>query len=292
MPAMSPEIVPLRTPGRAPRVLTIDVEDWFHVCGDDYYSDPRRWDALVSRVEKNLSRVLDRLARGGHRATLFFLGWIADRYPDLVAEAARRGHEIGVHGHLHRRAYEQSLAEFRSDLLQARESVERAGGGRARIHRAAEWSIREPGDPALRVLVEEGFACDASMTSIPPLGRADNPAGPHRIRTAAGEIVELPPLTGRGFGRTIPMGGGWPFRMLSAGRLAGAEETFRSSGRPAVFTFHPWEFDPNHPPMEGISPLLRLVHFWNLTEASERFDRWLDRDRCVALADVLPALAA
>jgi hypothetical protein len=44
--------------------------------------------------------------------------------------------------------------------------------------------------------------------------------------------------------------------------------------------------------MEGLSPLLALVHFWNFEGAASRFDRWLDADRTVALCDVLPELAA
>lgn len=273
-------------------ILTVDVEDWFHVCGDEYFSDPRRWDGFAGRIEITLARVFDVLDRGGHRATFFFLGWIAERYPELVAEAVRRGHEIGLHGHLHRRADEGSAADFRDDLLRGREEIERAGGGRTLAHRAAEWSIRAAGDPALGVLVAEGFACDASMTPVPPLGRRSNPAGPHRIALPEGAIVEVPPLTGRGFGRALPMGGGWPFRMFSAGRIRRAEEAFRAAGWPAVFTFHPWEFDSAHPPMEGLSPLLRLVHFFNLGAALERFERWLAQERCVALEDVLPRLAA
>ena len=46
---MTPRITNLRVAGRAPRVLTIDVEEWFHVCGDDYYSDPRRWSGFAPR---------------------------------------------------------------------------------------------------------------------------------------------------------------------------------------------------------------------------------------------------
>jgi len=288
-----PVITPLRCPGRAPRVLTIDVEDWFHVCGDDYYSDPRRWDTFRSRVEENVRRLLDRLGRGGHRATFFFLGWVAERYPHLVAEVRDRGHELGVHGHLHLRAHELSAREFREDLRRACDAIEHASGARPASHRAAEWSIRGPGDAAVGVLADEGFVCDASITPVPPLGRADNEAGPHRITLSGGRsLVEVPPLTGPGFGRTIPMGGGWPFRMLSSSTLARAEDRFRSSGRPAVFTFHPWEFDVRHPPMEGLSPLLALVHFWNFEGAASRFDRWLDADRTVALGDVLPELAA
>lgn len=290
---MTPTVTPLRTPGRAPRVLTVDVEEWFHVCGDDYFSDPRRWDSFTPRVEQNLVFLLDRLSRGGHRATFFFLGWIAERYPHLVSEAVRRGHEIGVHGYLHRRADDQTPAEFRDDLLRARDRVEGAAGSAVSSHRAAEWSIRRPGDAAMAILAEEGFACDASMTPVPPLGDAGNEPGPHRIDLPSGRtILEVPPLTGHGFGRTIPMGGGWPFRMFSGARLARAEEAFRSSGRPAVFTFHPWEFDARHPPMEGLSPVHRLVHFWNLAGAPGRFERWLEADRSVALGDVLPVLAA
>jgi len=267
------------------------VEDWFHVCGDDYYSDPRRWESFLPRIEKTFLALLDRVERGGHRATLFFLGWIAGRHPDLVREAARRGHEIAVHGDLHRRADEMSGEEFREDLRRARERVEEASGERADAYRAAEWSIRHAGQEALAVLVEEGFLCDASMTAVPRLGRSGNPPGPHRIEFDGGSLIEVPPLTGRGFGRTIPMGGGWPFRMFSAGRLKREEDGFRDAGLPAVFDFHPWEFDAEHPAMEALDPLVKLVHFYNLRGLPDRFERWLAEDRCVALADVLPWLS-
>ncbi len=81
--------------------------------------------------------------------------------------------------------------------------------------------------------------------------------------------------------------------MFRLDRLARAEAAFRDRGWPAVFTFHPWEFDPEHPPMEGLPALLRLVHFYGLASLPDRFDAWLarDADRCVAIRDVLPALA-
>jgi polysaccharide deacetylase family protein (PEP-CTERM system associated) len=290
---MPPTVTRLRTGGRAPRVQTIDVEDWVHVCGDDYFSDPRRWARFPSRVEITIRRVFDSLAGGRHRATFFFLGWIARRHPDLVAEAVSRGHEIGVHGDLHRRADDLGPLEFRDDLLRARDGIEAAAGQRPSVHRAAEWSIRSPGDPALRVLAREGFACDASMTRVPPLGETDNEPGPHRIAFLEASIVELPPLTGRGFGRNLPFGGGGPFRMFSAKHVRGVEEGFRRAGWPAVLSFLPWEFDPNHPPMEGLPPLTRLVHFYGLTRALDRFERWLDPgDPCVAVGDALRDLAA
>jgi hypothetical protein len=187
---------------------------------------------------------------------------------------------------------EMTAGEFRDDLARARERVEEASGKPVRSYRAAEWSIRHPGEPALSVLAAEGFLCDASMTAVPPLGRKENLTGPHRIDFDRGWLIEVPPLTGRGFGRTLQMGGGWPFRMFSAERLRRDEDGFRNAGLPAVFTFHPWEFDPDHPPMEALDPLLWLVHFYNLRGLPGRFERWLATDRSVALADVLPRLAA
>jgi polysaccharide deacetylase family protein (PEP-CTERM system associated) len=286
-----PTITPLRAAGFGPRVLTIDAEDWFHICGHAEYSDPRRWDTFAPRIETTLGRLFDALAAGGHRATVFFLGWIARRYPDLPREAARRGHEIGVHGDLHRRADEMSADEFRDDLFRARGAVESASGARAATYRAAEWSIRDPGSEALAVLAAAGFRCDASMTSVPPLGSRSNLSGPHRIERDGWSLVEIPPLTGSVLGCRLPLGGAWPFRVLPEGRLAAAELAARGRGEPAVFTFHPWEFDTDHPRMPGLSPIQRTVHFLGLAGLPNRFSRWLARDRCAALDDALAGLA-
>lgn len=47
-------------------------------------------------------RILDLLDRHDARATFFLIGERAARHPELVAEIARRGHEIGHHTHTHR----------------------------------------------------------------------------------------------------------------------------------------------------------------------------------------------
>ncbi len=284
-------ITALRSAGRGPRVLTIDAEDWFHVCGHGQYSDPRRWDAYVPRIETTLGGLLDKLAAGRHRATVFFLGWIARRYPDLVREAVRRGHEIGVHGHEHRRADDMTPEEFRDDLARARDAIEAAGGAGAVAYRAAEWSIREPGAPALPALAGAGFRCDASMMPVPPLGRRSNPRGPSRIAGDGWSLTEIPPLTGSVLGVALPLGGAWPFRVLPTWRLAREEAAARGRGEPAVFTFHPWEFDRAHPAMPGLGPLQHTVHFLGLPGLPGRFARWLEGDRCVALEDALAGLS-
>jgi polysaccharide deacetylase family protein (PEP-CTERM system associated) len=286
-----PVITPLRTTGRAPRVLTVDLEDWFHVCGDGFYSDPRRWEGFAPRVEESFGTLLELLRRGGHRATVFVLGWIARRHPGLVRRAVEDGHEIGVHGDLHTRADEMTAAEFRDDLRRARDSVESAAGARSTVHRAAEWSIRSPRSGSLAVLAEEGFSCDASMMPVPPLGDAGNPNGPFRLSRDGWSLLEVPPLSGRALGVRLPLGGAWPFRTLPVARLARAEEEARSRGVPAVFTIHPWELDGEaHPTMDGLPAELRAVHFAGLRRFPERFRRWLARERTVTLSDAVARL--
>ena len=243
----------------------------------------------MPRIETTLATLFALLDQGSHRATVFFLGWIARRYPGLVQEASRRGHEIGVHGDLHRRADEMTPAEFRADLERGRGAVEAASGVAASVYRAPEWSIRHAGSWALAELARAGFSCDASTMPVSPMGAADNP-GPHRIDRDGWSMTEIPPLTGPAFGRRLPLGGAWPFRILSEARLTAAELRVRDRGEPAVFTVHPWEFDTAHPAMDGLPALTRAVHFAGRKGLSDRFARWLARDRCVTIGDVLPRL--
>lgn len=51
---------------------------------------------------------LELLERHGARATFFLVGAECERRPDLVREMARRGHELGSHGHSHERFPELS----------------------------------------------------------------------------------------------------------------------------------------------------------------------------------------
>ena len=64
--------------------LTIDIEDYYHVSAFDAVIQRADWDTMQSRVEANTHRLLAILARHAVRATFFVLGWVAERYPELV----------------------------------------------------------------------------------------------------------------------------------------------------------------------------------------------------------------
>lgn len=258
-------------------ILTVDVEDWFHVCGHAAYSDPATWAGREKRVHVGTERILELLAGTASKATFFVLGWVARQSPALVRRIAEAGHEVACHGDTHRRVFETALPEFREEVRRSRDALQQILGGPVTAFRAPEWSMLRADNPALAVLVEEGFTVDSSLTTAPPVGDPANPTRPTVLATPSGPILEVPPLMGTFFGRRALWGGGVCARLTRGSRLEAAIGSALAAGIPPVLYAHPWEFDPAHPAMPGLSPLQRLVHFAGLRRTEERWARWLKR---------------
>src|SRR5437870_8476308 len=146
--------------------LTVDVEEWFHVCGAGGSLAMEHWGELPSRVVDTTRDLLDLLDTCGVRATFFVLGWIAARYPAIVGDIVSAGHEVGSHSHLHRRVYELTLDSFTRDLEDSRLALGAAGARHVRGYRAPEWSINSRSLWALDALAAAGFAFDSSMAPM------------------------------------------------------------------------------------------------------------------------------
>lgn len=264
---------------RTAPVLTVDVEDWFHVCGHPAYSDPGTWAGREKRVHAGVERILALLDGSGSTATFFVLGWIARQNPSLVRRMADAGHEIACHGDLHRRVFEMTLPEFREDVRRSRDTVQEIVGKPVTSFRAPEWSLKSAANPAFAVLVEEGFTLDSSLTTAPPVGVPSNPDRPLTLETASGPILEVPPLMGTFFGLRAMWGGGVCSRLTRESRIQAAIDRAIAEGVPPVLYAHPWEFDDAHPPMPGLTVLQRLVHFAGRGRTEGRWRRLLARHR-------------
>ena len=174
---------------------------------------------------------------------------------------ADAGHEIACHGDRHRRVFEMSRANSARTSGESRDSLQEIVGKPVTSFRAPEWSMRSARNPAFAVLAEEGFTLDSSLTTAPPVGEPSNPERPATIETASGPILEVPPLMGTFFGFRAMWGGGVCARLTRESRVSAAIERALADGVPPVLYAHPWEFDDAHPPMPGLSPVERLVHF-------------------------------
>jgi polysaccharide deacetylase family protein (PEP-CTERM system associated) len=248
---------------RHANAITVDVEEWFHICGVGGALAPARWDSLPSRVGPTTRLLLEDLDRAGVRATFFVLGWVAERHPDLVAEIRRAGHEIGSHGFSHTRVYELTPASFADELRRSRRAVDALGALPPVAFRAPEWSISSRTPWALETLAREGFRVDASMAPLRVVGDVNGPREPHVHHTAGGDVLELPPLVADRFGQAMPLGWGWGLRMSSSRRVLRTIDRSNGRGLPAILTVHPWELDPD-PPRVALPAGLRFAHYFRL----------------------------
>jgi polysaccharide deacetylase family protein (PEP-CTERM system associated) len=270
--------------------LTVDVEDYFQVSG--FERDVRRtdWDSFESRVVVNTRSLLAMFAAHGVRATFFILGWVAEKFPELIREIDEAGHEIGSHGYWHRLIYDQSPTEFRNDLRRSQEAIERAIGRRAESYRAPSFSITNQSLWALPILVEEGFTSDSSIYPVyhDRYGIPQAEQSPHIIETSAGPILEFPPCFGAVGPLRLPISGGGYFRLLPYSVTSALlERVNRVSGRPFVFYIHPWEVDPQQPRLVAGSPLSRTRHYLNLKSTVAKLDQLLRRFRFGTISESL-----
>ena len=259
--------------------FSVDVEEWFHVCGFDWQ---RNWSALPSRVTADTRRLLDLLDRRQVRATFFVLGWVAERHPRLVADIVAAGHAIGSHSHLHHRVYDLDENAFADDLERSRRALIAAGAQSVTAFRAPEWSINGRAPWALGVLARHGFRIDSSMAPMRIVGDPAYPLSPHVRTTPHGPVHECPPFVTRRFGQHMPQGGGWGLRFTRPSIVLRRLERLNGSGTPAVFWVHPWELDP-HPPRMRLPWRQSFAHYAFLDGFERRLDEVLSRARFAPL---------
>ncbi|MBW1680648.1 MAG: polysaccharide deacetylase family protein [Deltaproteobacteria bacterium] len=272
-------------------ILTVDLEDWFHICGVEDLLPEESWGRLESRVEKNTRVILSILDRHGVKATFFVLGFVAEGHPELIRDIARRGHEIATHGYAHRRVYEMSPKAFREDLRKARAIIEEITGARILGYRAPEWSIRDDSIWAPGILEEEGFLYDSSMAPLPIIGNKAYPRVPHRAPGGAGVLWEFPPLVAPAPLTPLPLGGGWGLRVFPYRVIRHAVTALNRAGHPALFYVHPREFDRRNPKV-SLPLSRRFVLNARVARTGQRLCRLLEDFRFTTVARYLESSIA
>jgi polysaccharide deacetylase family protein (PEP-CTERM system associated) len=269
--------------------LTVDVEDYFHVSAFAGQVPRTQWDLCESRVCRNTERLLALFERVGVHATFFVLGWVAERYPQLVREIQRAGHELASHSYDHRLVYDMTPAAFVADLRRAQSVIEDAAGVRITGYRAPSFSITTSSLWALDLLASEGYTYDASIYPIrhDRYGIPDWPRHIQRIPRAGGALWEIPGSTVRRAGMNLPVGGGGYFRLLPyAWTRAGFRTLNENERRAGMFYLHPWEIDPDQPRIKA-GVLSQMRHYYNLAETESRLRRLLNEFRFATVARVL-----
>jgi polysaccharide deacetylase family protein (PEP-CTERM system associated) len=250
--------------------LTIDVEDYFQVSAFAPYIRRQDWDRRECRVERNVGRILELLAERDTKATFFTLGWIAERYPQLVRSIVAGGHELASHGYGHERASDLSEASFHDDVSRAKKLLEDIGGVAVSGYRAPSFSIGTGNLWAFTTLERAGYRYSSSIYPIrhDHYGMPDSPRFAYRVSDG---LLEIPVTTLRLMNRNLPSSGGGYFRLLpySLSRWM-LRRVNRQDREAAIFYFHPWEIDPGQPRIEGIDSKTRFRHYVNIPRMESR----------------------
>lgn len=259
-----------------PHALSIDVEDWFQVLNMAQVIDRAEWDRFELRCGDSTRRLLDLLQQRRAKATFFFLGWNAERMPDLVRDVAAAGHEIGSHGYDHRLLDELGPQGFAADLARTAAVLQGITGRRPLMFRACTWSVTARTPWAVDALLQAGIELDSSIFPVrhPDYGVPKAPLSPYRITGTAGELLEFPPLVLRTLGRRLPVGGGGYLRLFPLWFLRRGLRQQERLGFPGCVYLHPWEVDPDQPRRQ-LGLLRSFRHYVNLRGTLGKLDRLL-----------------
>jgi polysaccharide deacetylase family protein (PEP-CTERM system associated) len=244
--------------------MTVDVEDFFHVSAFESIIDPSQWKDYQPRVEHNTRRLLNLFAKHNVTSTFFVLGWVAERFPELITEIHRQGHEIASHGYSHRRAMTQTRQEFFDDVKRSKEHLENLISERVTGYRAPSFSIGYDNEWAFEVLAELDFGYSSSTYPVKHdlYGTPDWPRFAYKRKEG---IIEIPIPTLKLLGRQTPIGGGGYFRLypykLTKCLLS---RYLKKEKQPYSFYLHPWEIDNEQPRLSHAPLKSKFRHYVNL----------------------------
>lgn len=264
-----------KQPTASKPIVTIDLEDWFHLLDCDAIPGPSGWDQLESRIEHNTDRLLELLARLGIQATFFSLGWVATRYPALLQKIVNAGHEVGCHSGFHTLIHQQTPEAFRDETAQAMAHLSSCIGRPITAYRAPGFSLTGETLWAFDILADLGVTTDCSVFSGRHShgGTADRfPSGPFAIQCRNGKVLKELPMTLASLGPVqVAFAGGGYFRLFPYSMIARWTRL-----NPYTMTyFHPRDFDAEQPRIKGLSALRSFKAYAGIGGAFQKLERFL-----------------
>lgn len=265
-------------------ILTIDVEDWFQVENFKSHIPYESWNNREFRVEKNTNRILDLLDlvelknTAKPKATFFILGWLAERFPNLVTEILSRGHEVASHGQSHHLCSSLPKEKLIKDLSDSRKLLEDITGTKISGYRAPSFDIN---DDDLKIIEDCGYHYDSSFNSFSAHGRYGTiDLKPYTKKGIAYKIsenfFEIPVSNLNIKGKTIPWGGGGYFRLTPSIIFQKGVKSILKNEDAYLFYTHPWEFDPAQPRVEEASTFFKFRHYVNLNKTQNKLLQLID----------------
>jgi polysaccharide deacetylase family protein (PEP-CTERM system associated) len=268
--------------------ITVDVEDWFQVSVFRNIIDYGDWEKQECRLIPNICKILEIFDEYQVKATFFVLGWVAERYPEVVLTIKKYGHEIGSHGYGHKIIYEQSREDFIEDFEKSLVILESILDEKIIYYRAPGYSITRSCVWVFEEIAKRGILCDSSIYPIKHDmgGNPNMPREPFFIEFKNGiRLNEFPLSTRQLWNANVPFSGGGYLRLLPYWFVRNAIKTNNAAGIPVVIYFHPWEMDYNLPKYK-LAWLSKFRHYTNVEFTEEKVRKLLSEFSFTSLGEL------
>jgi polysaccharide deacetylase family protein (PEP-CTERM system associated) len=255
--------------------LTVDLEDWFH---PEYIASEVDSENAIPMIEQSYEKTLNLLSELQIRSTFFVNGQIAERFPEIIREIEKQGHEIASHGYTHTPLWRMSPELFAQEVSQSNTMIKKATGKLPIGFRAPSFSLSNETIWALKILKKAGYLYDSSVFPVktPLYGVRGAPLRPYRVsledvteEQENGDFIEFPPLAISFLGIRVPTPGGFYFRITPASLVRHAIAKVNSLGYPAMLYFHPWELLEETPRVR-LSIFRRFVSYFKLSRTEKQ----------------------
>jgi len=265
------------------KILTFDIEDWFHILDNESTKSESEWGNFESRLSQNLDIILNLLSRNKLRATFFCVGWIANKYPLEIKRIIVAGHEIGSHTYMHQLVYGQSEIEFNEDLKRSIGTLESISGKKVRSFRAPGFSITQDTPWAFEALLRNGIEIDSSVFPASRSHGGFSSFGssiPSIIEYKGMSLKEFPINTHTILKKDIIFSGGGYFRLFPYRII----KRFTESSPYIMTYFHPRDFDPDQPMVPGLSLSRKFKSYYGLSKTEKKLNKWVNNFKFIDIS--------
>jgi polysaccharide deacetylase family protein (PEP-CTERM system associated) len=256
------------------KILTFDVEEWFHLLDNESTKNEEQWNTYPIRIHQNMDRIFDILEKSEQKATFFIVGWIAEKYPEIIKKISHKGYEIGFHTNYHQLIHQLTPEEFRTDVKNGLAYLEDITGKKIISFRAPGFSLTEKCNWAFSILAEMGIEYDSSVFPVPHAhgGYPSFPyISPTLIRTKHGDIKEFPVNVAEFYGKPFVYSGGGYFRLLPYWLI-----DYFTKKSPYVMSYlHPRDMDSDQPMISDLSVLRKFKSYVGLKSVQKKFEKWI-----------------
>lgn len=256
------------------KILTFDIEEWYHLLDNTSTKTEKEWRNYEVRIHQNTDRILEILERTNTKATFLVVGWIAEKFPEVVRKIVDTGHEIGSHTYMHQLVHEMGAVKFEQDLERSLKMLEDVTGQKIRYFRAPGFSITENTKWAFEIMVKYGVTVDCSMF---PGHHAHG--GFPSVQTATPAVLsyngiqlkEFPINYTTLFKKNIVYSGGGYFRLFPYQII----KNWTAQADYLMSYLHPRDFDATQPMIDGLSLKRKFKSYYGLKGGADKLEKWL-----------------